>query len=390
MKVAWISNFPIEWLPDKPAGLPELPRQHALSWQRVLLLDLLANHPEIELHVCILRPQIKQALDCQWKNAWFHLRPVPGGIRAPTFFWPDTFCLRPLLKRIQPDVVHAWGAEKGAGLVARRLGFPYLVTVQGLLTWYEEVASVNRYDRLMARFERYLLRRCEWVTTEANFSVDYLRRRFPKPTVRRIEHAPDWAFHQLARTPQTNPRRLLYVGTLDYRKGFDVLLRAWDALAREIPFEATVIGQPVEPFFSQVRASVSPQLWGRIQWKPSLSPAEVAAEMARATLLVFPTRADTSPNVVKESAVAGLPVAASAVGGIPDYIVEGENGVLFAPDNLEACLSGIRRALEHPLFGQGLVAAPRLQAARDYLSPKLMGDSFAQLYGEVLARSQGR
>ena len=40
-----------------------------------------------------------------------------------------------ILKRVRPDVVHAWGTENGAALVAGRLGYPSVVTMQGLLTW---------------------------------------------------------------------------------------------------------------------------------------------------------------------------------------------------------------------------------------------------------------
>ena len=43
LKVAWISYFPIEWLPDLPEPLRGLPRMHPASWQRVLLQELIGN-----------------------------------------------------------------------------------------------------------------------------------------------------------------------------------------------------------------------------------------------------------------------------------------------------------------------------------------------------------
>jgi glycosyltransferase involved in cell wall biosynthesis len=101
-------------------------------------------------------------------------------------------------------------------------------------------------------------------------------------------------------------------------------------------------------------------------------------------MLLFPTRADTSPNAVKEAVVAGVPVVASRIGGIPDYVVPGKNGILFEPDSVEACVQGLREAMEHPLFRSGLVDQQTLRAMREYLSPKAMAEKFLAAYHELL------
>jgi glycosyltransferase involved in cell wall biosynthesis len=84
----------------------------------------------------------------------------------------------------------------------------------------------------------------------------------------------------------------------------------------------------------------------------------------------------------KEAALAGVPVVGSAVGGIPDYIVPGENGLLFPSGDLQACSQAVRNAVTHPLFGRGLVDPRRLAAVREQLSPERMARSFAALYRE--------
>src|SRR5437660_3312460 len=134
LKVAWISDFPIEGLAGAAEEVRRLPRYGA-TWQRVLLEELIGR-PDVELHVVALRKHARQSLSFQWKGVTFHLLSVAGGLRAPTLFWLDTLRLRPLITKIQPDVVHAWGTEKGAATVAQRLGYPYIVTIQGLMTWY--------------------------------------------------------------------------------------------------------------------------------------------------------------------------------------------------------------------------------------------------------------
>jgi len=73
-------------------------------------------------------------------------------------------------------------------------------------------------------------------------------------------------------------------------------------------------------------------------------------------------------------------VVASDIGGIPDYITHGENGLLFATGDVDALTRALREALLHPLFGRGQVKAETLQRARDYLSPARMAGCFLEAY----------
>jgi glycosyltransferase involved in cell wall biosynthesis len=105
--------------------------------------------------------------------------------------------------------------------------------------------------------------------------------------------------------------------------------------------------------------------------------------MASAAVLILPTRADTSPNSVKEAVVAGLPVVASAVGGILDHVRPGENGFTFEPGNLAGLEAAILKALEHPTFKHGAVPADSLARSRELLSPSMMADKFISTYRQV-------
>lgn len=383
--VAWISNFPVEWLPGLPEELQSLPREHPSSWQRVLLGEL-ENRPELRLHVLVLRKQLERDFTFTRNGVTFHLLKVSGGLRAPTLFWLDTWRIHRQLAEIQPDVVHAWGTERGASSVAGRLKYPYLTTIQGLLTWYGEIAPLNRYHRFASLLERWSLPRSPVVTTESTFAVNFIRQRWPGTNVRQVEHAPDWLFHEVQRRPQTSPVRFLFVGTISKIKGTDLLFTALDRLVNEVNFEMVVVGDPPAAFLEEQRRSTSAGLWSRIQFKKNLRPNEVAAEMAVATILLFPTRADTSPNSVKEAVVAGVPVVASSVGGIVDYVWPRQNGLLFCSGNIEEFVTAIRTTLAHPRFGCGAVEPSALARARDYLSPQRMGEAFMEIY-ENLASS---
>jgi glycosyltransferase involved in cell wall biosynthesis len=88
---------------------------------------------------------------------------------------------------------------------------------------------------------------------------------------------------------------------------------------------------------------------------------------------------------VKEAVVAGLPVVAASVGGIPDYVVPEQNGLLFPPGDLAAFVQAIRSACAHPRFGKGEVDPATLDQEREYLSPELMARKFLAAYEAAIS-----
>ena len=60
-KIVWVSDFQIEWLADIPEELRTLPRRHPATWQMVLLSEF-EQHPELEVHIVLLRKQIQRAM----------------------------------------------------------------------------------------------------------------------------------------------------------------------------------------------------------------------------------------------------------------------------------------------------------------------------------------
>jgi glycosyltransferase involved in cell wall biosynthesis len=392
LRVAWIADYPLEWLDEVPASVRHLPRRHPLTWERVLLEEF-EKRGDLDLHVCVVRTGISSDDHFDRKGVQYHVIKTWPRVRGPSIYWTDTLVLKSALARIRPDVVHAWGSEQGAGIMAQRLGYPYLITVQGLMAWYAERMRFNFHERLANALERRTLPRAPLVTTEAAFGIEFLKRRYPGIRLFQIEHASNWLFHRIKRAPQLQPIRFLNVGHLGERKGTDLLFKALAQLSDLIPFEL-VLGGSIDPRFGQQFEDVKrTDLWKRVIWLPHMSTRQTAEELARATMLLFPTRADTSPNVVKEAAVAGVPIVATAIGGIPDYVFPGKNGVLISDLSMDALSNSIKTAIAHPLFGKGQTDVEVLARNRQYLSPGVMAERFYEAYRLVLkskAKSENR
>ena len=386
LTVAWLPDYPIEWLDPLPEALRPLVRKNPGTWAAVLLGEL-RQEPGLKVHVIVLRRGVAQDVSFERDGVTFHVLKASPRWRVASLYWLDTWLIRRLLRRLRPDLVHAWGVEYGGGLTASRLPYPYVLTMQGLFQWYQQMAPLpGAYWKLVTFLEPTSLRRARVVTTESKFAVAHLQQHYPHLQVHQAEHASNWVFHRLERRPQTRPFRLVCVAQMSHRKGTDLLFQGLDQLRGEFDFELVCVTGPDRRIIEALKPTVSPEFWQRVRLETDLPAPMVARELAQATLSLLPTRADTSPNTVKEAAVAGLPVVASAVGGIPDYILPGKNGLLCQPGDLASFVETMRAALRHPLFSRGEVEPTTLAWARDYLSPRTMAQKFLGAYQAALPR----
>jgi glycosyltransferase involved in cell wall biosynthesis len=106
---------------------------------------------------------------------------------------------------------------------------------------------------------------------------------------------------------------------------------------------------------------------------------ETAEYMAKAWCLLLPTRADTSPNVVKEARVVGLPVITTRNGGQASYVRDGEDGYFVDCGDvngligkLEMLLGSFSKAKEMGDNGK--------KKFRELFSAKRTGDGFMKMY----------
>jgi glycosyltransferase involved in cell wall biosynthesis len=151
---------------------------------------------------------------------------------------------------------------------------------------------------------------------------------------------------------RSNPRtgRIVSVGRLVPKKGFDVLIRACGQLHRRgIEFELRIVGGG--PLRDELRALAAEEGIGhRVHLLGSKSQTEVAAELAAAELfalspVVMPDGdRDGIPNVLLEAMAAGVPVVVSAVSGIPELLTDEINARMVAqgrPDLLAGALAAL-------------------------------------------------
>ena len=95
---------------------------------------------------------------------------------------------------------------------------------------------------------------------------------------------------------------------------------------------------------------------------------DVPGLLAASDLFCYPSLADGLPNAVVEAMAMGLPVIASAVGGVPELIADGENGLLVTPQDVRQLTRSITRLLDDDGLAArlGARAATSVRAQLDF------------------------
>ncbi len=168
----------------------------------------------------------------------------------------------------------------------------------------------------------------------------------------------------------TSAPRILCVSRIDYQKNQLVLVEAMASLADKNA-HLTLVGPITAKWYrDKLQERVNALgLQNRVTLIPGLPPHSDAleAEFAQADVFVLPSVHEPFGIVALEAMAHGIPLVASKVGGLRDFIQDGVNGIFFepnAPDASSQLASAIERALK-PDVGQRLIQEG-IQTASNY------------------------
>ncbi len=157
------------------------------------------------------------------------------------------------------------------------------------------------------------------------------------------------------RAPHSGPLRLLFVGTINQRKGVKYLLQALRQLGNA-PVELTICGRVVDDL-----ALFAP-FGDRVTIRPSVSLGELQAAYRDADLFVLPSVAEGFGLVLLEALASGLPILSTTHTGAPDLIEHGREGFIVPPRRPELIATHLQWALDHPKELFEMRAAARKRA----------------------------
>jgi glycosyltransferase involved in cell wall biosynthesis len=305
----------------------------------------------------------------------------------------DVAALRRVAARIARegiDVVHGHGAKGGAYARLTHQGVSRPSSTgygrRALRVYTPHGGSLN-YDARSPQglfylaIERLLAPRTDLSLFESAFAGEAFRRKIGPPGgLVRIVHNGVAAAEFAPIVPAPDAADLVFVGELRRLKGVDVLIEAMAALAAGgRPVSAAIVGAgpDAEAFAALARA----RGLTRLRFTGAL-PARAAFALGR--LLVVPSRAESLPYVVLEAAAAGIPLLATAVGGIPEIFGPQQSHLLLPPGDARALAAAIAAALADPAAAPAAAATLRSRV-RALFSAEAMTDQVLAAYSEALA-----
>ena len=155
---------------------------------------------------------------------------------------------------------------------------------------------------------------------------------------------------------------ILYVGTLEPRKGLDTLVDAYATLADALSHDLVIAGKRgwyTQSLFAQVRRL---GLERRVHFTNYVADADLPALYSLAAIFAFPSRYEGFGLPPLEAMACGTPVVSSNAASLPEAV--GDAGLLVPPDDPVALAAALRRVLEDADLRARLHAAGLAQAQR--------------------------
>lgn len=302
-------------------------------------------------------------------------------VEVPFLFAGLFFATLRTVRRERAEVLNPhWIVPAGlvTYFVSRLTRTPYVVTVHG-------ADAYTLKGRLARRVKRGVLGRASAVLPVSDDIARTLELPTDVPVLRMgVDTA---AIRQQVGERRPEKGLLLSIGRLADKKGVDVLLQAM----ADVPgVRLEVIGdgperERLEGLAEELRVA------DRVHFAGKQPREGVLEALARADVVAIPSKVgaggdkDGTPVVLCEAMAAGVPVVASALGGLAECLDDGETGVLVPPDDVPALTHALEAVAERTVDLEAMGKAGA-EAARRFLDINAIG----RRYDEVLTEAANR
>jgi glycosyltransferase involved in cell wall biosynthesis len=424
MRVVWLTNI----LPEDAALALGCKPSNYGGWMSALLKILLENDPALNICVLTSSDQERHYFD---QKVEYH-----------TFRWPNVFLWQGDLPKYvidqfsnlvgiyKPDLFHIHGTENYFAKLVRTTSssVPVLISLQGLINGYypHYTGGLSRNELISRRgiFHRIitgndLFRTQEqWriekkaiednslmlgtaFTGRTEWDKGWLHAINPGAEYHHVEEVLRPVFYQRPRDGSKIVPYSIYCSAAGSYplKGLHWLLRAVSILKRKYP-RLTVrvadadrmLSPPCglkQHLFDTDYAIYLRKLVDELGLKeivislPSLSPGAVADELGKAHIFCLPSLCENSPNSLCEAMMMGVPVVATAVGGVPSLIDDRMDGILCSPADPVSLALSITELFDHPDFAIRISKQARLKALRRH-DPSAIAKTMLELYEKII------
>ena len=301
------------------------------------------------------------------------------------------------VRKFRPDVIHVHcGGRLAQAAVqcARRLGIPSVISLHGGCAEVPKAELDEMLRPLRGKFpwggivDRFVglrfdpVAEADAVLAISKSEVEKLRARLPGHLINYLPNGvPEFVPTTCPR--ERGSRKIVCVSRIDYQKNQLALV---DLLAARPEVTVTLVGGVTAAWYrDRILARVDELgVADRFRLVPGLPPgsAELEAAFTEADAFILPSVHEPFGIVALEALQRGVPLIAANVGGIPDFVRDGENGLLFDPGRAGALLQVWDRFVSESSSVRAARVIAGVETASRYRWSRIVAD-LSEIYERV-------
>jgi glycosyltransferase involved in cell wall biosynthesis len=321
MRIAVLGGYS----PDKPMG--------GVQVHIDMLTSQLALMDEVELHIFTFGDKSQKIIR---GNMTVHLLKK----RLPwNFYLPFEILILVFgILRINPDLVHAHEScipySTATAIVGKK--YPTLLTMHMFIKeWEKPKTKIGKFVRYITlQNEKFVLTHIPYIIAVSS----YLKRQISEATHSKIYTIPNGIkFENSQKIKKYDFERpvLFCIGMLEYRKGFDLLVKSIPKIKEKFPNILLIIAGSGSEENNLKILTRELDLSDNVKFLGFVSEEEKNSYFSSSDIFIIPSRYEPFGIVLLEAMSWEKPIVASNVGGISEIVVNGRNGLIFESENID-------------------------------------------------------
>lgn len=241
------------------------------------------------------------------------------------------------------DIVHAFNVPSAFAMRAARAK-KRVLSIHGVFSDQVNALHSSTLGGIAGVTEENVLKWADALTTDSKASQKIYKEKLDLDFTYMPSPIDTTKFQELGDVDKKE-NQTAYIGRDSYEKGIDILRQ------------------------------IEPKIKGKVVYSTNLPWKEAMMTLKSSSIVVIPSRMESLPTVVKEAFYLKVPVIATAVGGIPELVINGTTGILVPPENPEKLLEEINNLLQNKEYAKKLT-----NAAYDFVVDNMTWDTILPKY----------
>lgn len=324
---------------------------------------------------------------CEIEGVRVHFLRTFHPYRHFTFYAIDQFRMARYVRKLCPDIVHAHGTEAAYALAAIRTHLPFCVTAQGLM--FQIMPTLGHKPdwnlRVIRISEHWAWKHTKYAIAKSEYVKSALAKEYPHLALTLIPNTYEPGL-DCELKPKTK-RSLVFVGTMDERKGVHLIAEAMKAVVKQFPeVELHIVGNTEETlatgYAKEQLNSLRVSLGERLILHGRLSSKELFSVLDDCVALLAPSLEEMFGNQLVEGLMRGCHGIVAEDTALAENVRRFGNGAIIYQKNPKALAKAMIDILGNPPEINEIENAR--QKIRDYMSPQTVAYMHQSLYERIL------